>query len=133
MSQPTFTLWPWKIISFCIPIVACICAWLFHLESQVPAWTHIVFWSSWSAGNAYMLAVATGNFGRSTIAIPFGAFVGAISMVLLNESIILRVYLIFLAATMAALAHAGWYKDIADDNVGKQKKRFKVHPWVVEG
>jgi len=87
MKQPQFTFWPWKILSVCVPVMALVGAVLFRRDHSanmpfaryyygVEVESIAVFFSLLGAGNGYMMAVATGDLGRSVLSIPFGAISG---------------------------------------------------------
>jgi hypothetical protein len=84
MSQPTFTLWPWKILSMLVPAMAMGAAALAVKNNAPTEDSFAIFFGVIAAGNAYLFAMAIGDFGRSVVAIPIGAVAGWLAVVIFS-------------------------------------------------
>jgi len=84
MSQPTFTLWPWKILSMLVPVMALVAAGVAEKYEAPKEDSFAIFFSVIAAGNAYLFAMAIGDFGRSVVAIPIGAVAGWIAVLVFS-------------------------------------------------
>jgi hypothetical protein len=100
MSQPTFTLWPWKILSMLVPAMALVAAGLAEKYNAPREDSFAIFFSVIAAGNAYLFAMAIGDFGRSVIAIPVGAVAGWVAVVIFSHAAPTFLFLSFLTIVM---------------------------------
>jgi hypothetical protein len=96
MKQPAFTLWPWKALALTVPVMAFVAA-LFSTEHSRNAKDVLtVFFGVLAAGNAYVFAMAVGDFGRSVVAIPAGALAGFLAVRIFAYPIVNLVFLLFI-------------------------------------
>jgi hypothetical protein len=84
MKGVAFTWWPWRVLALLTPAVATMGA-AFFSSSHENMHTHVaaVLLSLLGAGNAYILAIASGRLDSAVVAIPCGAVAGFISIVVL--------------------------------------------------
>jgi hypothetical protein len=97
MKQPEFTFWPWKLMALAAPTMAIVASLLATRDSE-PSTRDVltVFFGVLAAGNAYVFAVATGDFGRSVLAIPIGALAGFVAVRIFSRPVTDALYLAFL-------------------------------------
>ncbi|MCY3022741.1 MAG: hypothetical protein NTW87_27500 [Planctomycetota bacterium] len=96
MKQPEFTLWPWKVSALAVPAMALVAVLLALSQSADKREAMVVFFGVLAAGNAYLFAMAVGDFGRSVIAIPVGAVAGVVAVEVFKHQEANVVYLLFL-------------------------------------
>jgi hypothetical protein len=103
-QRPAFTLWPWKVIALAVPAMALAAAvFAAATHSSAPKDVLTVFFLVLAAGNAYVFAMAIGDFGRSVLAIPLGALSGYLAVRIFWYPIVDIVYLAVLAIYAALL------------------------------
>lgn len=104
MKQPEFKFWPWGVLALIVPIVALVAAVFFRQTRQAAELEVLcVFLSLLGAGNAYVLAIATGSFARTIIAIPVGAAAGYLAPLMLASPWVMGVYLLLVMAALIGL------------------------------
>lgn len=85
-DQPKFTWWPYRTLALLVPILAAAASYLAFLFSEAPRNSqkelaaYTVFFAIMGAGNAYLFAIAIGDFGRSVWAVPVGAIAGFVAV-----------------------------------------------------
>jgi hypothetical protein len=93
-----FTLWPWKMFAVLVPLLATGAGVAVALEPGcdkqlvAPAVLGLL-----GSGNAYIIAVASGNLGRTMLAIPVGVTAGFLPLVILEQPVALILYVGFVA------------------------------------
>lgn len=106
MSQPAYTWWPWRLLALSVPVIALGGAVLADQEHRGHEDTFAIFFSVIAAANGYLFAMAIGDFGRSIVAIPLGAFAGyaAVSMFSYPITNVIFISVLFLIALFSITA-----------------------------
>jgi hypothetical protein len=104
--HPEFTWWPYRTLAILIPLIAAgaasMAAELEHNFTSEEYTLRIitVFYAILGAGNAYLFAMAIGDFGKSVFAIPVGAFAGMLAVQILSYGFGAGIYIAFLLLTV---------------------------------
>lgn len=107
MNQPRFTLWPWAAMALGVPAMAAAATLLGAAQAQEPQDLLTVFFGVLAAGNAYVFALAVGDFGRSVLAIPTGAVAGFLAVRIFAYPITNFLFLVFIALYALSALRAG--------------------------
>jgi hypothetical protein len=94
MKPPEFTLWPWKLLALVVPLVAVGAGFAALREPTFDKqYLSVVVLGVLSAGNAYILAIASGSLARLAVAVPVGAAMGFLPLLLQAWTPFIVVYL----------------------------------------
>lgn len=104
MKQPEFKFWPWGVLAASVPLMGVL--GVFILFNNQPGANYeqngilagIIFFSAIASGNAYVLALATGDFGRSLLAMPVGALAAFVCVHALSQPLVMLVYVVITAS-----------------------------------
>ncbi len=97
MNTVAFTLWPWRVLALVVPAVAVVAGVACATDRQAnPAYIAPAVLGVLGAGNAYILAIASGNLGRTVMAVPVGVIAGFLPLLVVAVPAALTVYVFIL-------------------------------------
>jgi hypothetical protein len=105
--RPKFTWWPYRTVALLVPALAAVASYLAYAHSEAGSESEkelagfTVFFAIIGAGNAYLFAIAIGDFGKSVLAVPVGAIAGFAAVHVLGFSTASSIYggMLLLTAT----------------------------------